>query len=242
MRRSKGFTLIELLVVIAIIAILAAILFPVFAKAREKGRQASCQSNLKQMGVAFMQYTQDYDETLPGNYYTPNGGTWMMEIQPYLKSYQVYACPSDSKNFAAGDAWYCAPTGQTKLSYGYNAYISTNAPLTGGTGGNSNVGLALAALVAPANTVMSADNGRDPANADPTVAINANPPFILFNANANGGYWSSPLGRHMGGANTLFCDGHVKVMNPVLLAAPPTSWVSAWLNPTVGGSRVGARF
>ena len=103
----QAFTLIELLVVIAIIAILAAILFPVFAKAREKARTASCQSNLKQMGVAFMQYTQDYDESLPllyqNNQSVPPAGRgyqWTFTIQPYLKNLQVYKCASDTNNVA----------------------------------------------------------------------------------------------------------------------------------------------
>ena len=90
----KGFTLIELLVVIAIIAILAAILFPVFAKAREKARQASCQSNLKQIGLAFVQYTQDYDEKYPLAGVWDNSST--DGIQIYTKSNIVTHCPDDT--------------------------------------------------------------------------------------------------------------------------------------------------
>ena len=106
-RATKGFTLIELLVVIAIIAILAAILFPVFARARENVRRASCQSNLKQVGLGMMQYVQDYDETLPRVAFGPGtawGGPewdgvnphWMDVAQPYIKSTQVFDCPSDT--------------------------------------------------------------------------------------------------------------------------------------------------
>jgi len=106
--RRKGFTLIELLVVIAIIAILAAILFPVFAKAREKARQSSCASNLKQLGLSMMQYKQDYDEAYPLSYpATGPGGTqttvvgntfwWMDVLAPYTKNIQVFRCPSGDR-------------------------------------------------------------------------------------------------------------------------------------------------
>src|SRR5687768_4219848 len=105
-RHRPGFTLIELLVVIAIIAILAAILFPVFAQARDKARQSACLSNSKQLGTAFMMYTQDWDEQFPfvtcGDSYL--GGCvqwlrgslpWPLTIQPYMKNYGIYVCPSD---------------------------------------------------------------------------------------------------------------------------------------------------
>ena len=92
MTRRAGFTLIELLVVIAIIAILAAILFPVFARAREKARQTSCLSNLKQLGLAFLMYAQDYDETIPGAR-LPYGG-WTGAVEPYTKNQQIFQCPS----------------------------------------------------------------------------------------------------------------------------------------------------
>jgi prepilin-type N-terminal cleavage/methylation domain-containing protein len=97
-RKNRGFTLIELLVVIAIIAILAAILFPVFARARENARRASCQSNLKQIGLGLLQYTQDYDETLPpaGHFNTsPQIWVWM-DLDPYIKSQQLWKCPSNT--------------------------------------------------------------------------------------------------------------------------------------------------
>src|SRR6266849_8866986 len=111
--RSKGFTLIELLVVIAIIAILAAILFPVFAKAREKARQAACGSNCRQIGLALMMYAQDYDETLVMRYYGKNNElSWKDVLAPYLKNADIYRCPSNPaarkpdvlKRFPAGYA------------------------------------------------------------------------------------------------------------------------------------------
>src|SRR5580698_2440397 len=103
-KHRAGFTLIELLVVIAIIAILAAILFPVFAKAREKARQTTCASNEKQLGLAFLQYTQDYDEMTvsgaipanPGAWYAIGGVGWAGQLYPYVKSQGAFACPDDT--------------------------------------------------------------------------------------------------------------------------------------------------
>ncbi|MBI5834835.1 MAG: DUF1559 domain-containing protein [Armatimonadetes bacterium] len=114
MSRRQAFTLIELLVVIAIIAILAAILFPVFAKAREKARQSSCLSNEKQIAIAVMQYSQDYDETYPRVWtatYGPGGGArdWKNDVDPYLKSTQVFVCPSKKAQAAGyGYSWWLA--------------------------------------------------------------------------------------------------------------------------------------
>ncbi|MCW3097879.1 MAG: prepilin-type N-terminal cleavage/methylation domain [Chthonomonadaceae bacterium] len=112
-RSSKAFTLIELLVVIAIIAILAAILFPVFAQAREKARQTSCLSNTKQLGLSVLQYVQDYDEMFPKSHGNngknpPNNSiwsySWAVVVQPYVKSYEVFRCPDES-NKQAPAAW-----------------------------------------------------------------------------------------------------------------------------------------
>src|SRR5687767_5619179 len=117
----RAFTLIELLVVIAIIAILAAILFPVFAQAREKARQTSCLSNLKQLGLGVMMYTQDYDEVYPQAYYyknntaTTNGGsaggyvTWTVIVNPYIKNVGIFVCPSDKTRGLTPDNPPCNP-------------------------------------------------------------------------------------------------------------------------------------
>jgi prepilin-type N-terminal cleavage/methylation domain-containing protein/prepilin-type processing-associated H-X9-DG protein len=129
-RNLKGFTLIELLVVIAIIAILAAILFPVFAQAREKARQASCLSNMKQLSLAAMMYNQDYDETFPLGFSDPNwvNGTWPVMISPYVKNLQVFACPSDGKGrqpAPIGDQW--AGWAGVTISYGANGWYDNTS-------------------------------------------------------------------------------------------------------------------
>ena len=213
--RKKGFTLIELLVVIAIIAILAAILFPAFAKARESARRISCVSNLKQIGTGLLQYTQEYDEQLVSSYYgtTDNASDnstnykWMDAIFPYIKSEQVFACPSDSdydpyvynKNLPSGN--------HTKYgSYALNQYFN---------GGPSFA--SLASLQDASSTVWVVDGvrryGGDPQSyrlgfdgggsaPDP---ISATSPRTGFRK-----YGASMIERHLDTSCVLFTDGHVK--------------------------------
>src|SRR5436189_260745 len=100
--KRSGFTLIELLVVIAIIALLAAILFPVFARARENARKSSCANNLKQIGLGIMQYTQDYDEMYPFRCNASSNISWRSYSFPYVKSVQLYMCPSNNQGLFAG--------------------------------------------------------------------------------------------------------------------------------------------
>ncbi len=134
MRTRKGFTLIELLVVIAIIAILAAILFPVFARAREKARQSSCLSNVKQLTLGNMMYAQDYDEVTVIFSQGPSGGNpqWHYLIEPYLKNTQIFLCPSQNPT----TAWY-----GRMISYGIHR----------------STGVALARIERPAETLALAD-------------------------------------------------------------------------------------
>jgi len=127
---KAGFTLIELLVVIAIISILASILFPVFAQAREKARQTSCLSNNKQYATAILMYTSDYDETMPMSIYPTAVGvvTYFLEIDPYVKNKDVAVCPSDPQAMKLADlVGYPAPNTPIYSSYGANlALFVTN--------------------------------------------------------------------------------------------------------------------
>jgi prepilin-type N-terminal cleavage/methylation domain-containing protein/prepilin-type processing-associated H-X9-DG protein len=148
----KGFTLIELLVVIAIIAILAAILFPVFAKVREKARQTSCASNEKQISLAILSYLQDADEKLPGGSNTDTGASgqgWAGQCNPYIKSSGLFKCPDDSTapaNVIEADSQngFSATVTATTDSYGYNSNFVT-------TGGG---GIGQSVITSPAATVM----------------------------------------------------------------------------------------
>ena len=195
-RRKAGFTLIELLVVIAIIAILAAILFPVFARARENARRTSCLSNLKQWGLAVMQYTQDYDETLPGHYKDPN--PWTVFMQPYVRSTQIYTCPSGTPY---SDAFF--------PSYGYNSVY---------LGGYSTV--TLAAINTASETVMMGDTWAHLAPPNENLGYyNLYPPsqsqfsgkqWWLKTQDTSMAYVGSLTQQHFDGANIVYVDGHAK--------------------------------
>ncbi len=167
--KRKGFTLIELLVVIAIIAILAAILFPVFAKAREKARQITCASNEKQLGLAFIQYVQDSDEVLPcgtvpdaTGAITPaslkgqNGRGWASQIYPYVKSTGVYQCPDDASEAA-----------NSYISYGMNGNVDPTNYVAADNYAGDFTTTPLASFVSPAKTVLMFEdqyNQCDPSN------------------------------------------------------------------------------
>src|SRR2546430_775811 len=152
--KRNGFTLIELLVVIAVIAILAAILFPVFAQVREKGRQTACASNLKQLAAALAMYAQDNDETMPADVSAPpiNGGDdadvpYDRQLVPYVKSDLVYACPSDGAPRAAAFLWDGSyRVRQTKRSYAITNKLLTAEGLGRGEKPDKNVGVVAAAL------------------------------------------------------------------------------------------------
>lgn len=207
----SGFTLIELLVVIAIIAILAAILFPVFAQAREQARKAQCASNLKQLGTAILMYKQDYDERFPfGGWLPASQGTWEWQnsVAPYIKNRGVYRCPSSSELDEDPNnptAWHW---NRNPVSYMYNNFLAANRdPLND------------SAVVAPADCVMLSDGhsdwggreGVDWMGRPNTVWLMENT-YFGKQAKLITGWgnrtWGIP--RHQNGANFCFADGHVK--------------------------------
>ena len=233
-----GFTLIELLVVIAIIAILASILFPVFGRARENARRSSCQSNLKQVGLAITQYAQDYDEKFPqGNGPGWWQDNWVRNTQPYIKSVQILRCPSDSGPVLKTGSEWAGP----RISYAANGYIAWNGTsneLYGLMGRAEswvvNNTASLSSVGRPAETIMVAEKaGVRPDDASKNGPLYEWSPGSLI----TGGTWeedyipngtkaattnkydvNGPNGSvtaiHFDMANFLFADGHVKALRP----------------------------
>ena len=226
---KKAFTLIELLVVIAIIAILAAILFPVFARARENARRSSCMSNLKQIGLGTLQYTQDYDEKLYPHRFngaansnpllTTHGGpgpdsmitgsardkiSWVSLLQPYVKNYQLFVCPSNPNGWVGGGPDNCAAVGCGGQGYGgQNSYGHNDllAPADAFNGGAGPLPISLAQIQDTAKTVAVTDAtyyGVLPrlTTATPiTVKLNGGASTTTAYADANGAQYKSYWGN-----------------------------------------------
>ncbi len=225
MHKKTGFTLIELLVVVAIISLLAEILFPVFARSRENARRTRCASNLKQLGLAIMQYSQDYDEKIVPTalYYLhrrPDGtaastALWPHMLEPYVKNLGVFDCPSSNLRYAG--------SGGGNLPYGYNYVVPGDGSCP------SNCGVSLGGFA-------GADSARLAAIENPsgTIAVVDGKYYILrfrgatFTQEqaASGSLCNSTTvicqqARHLDTINSLFIDGHVKAMNwQTVLTAP----------------------
>ncbi len=238
---KKGFTLIELLVVIAIIAILAAILFPVFARARENARRTSCVSNLKQIGLGLMQYVQDYDEKLPTAYIvttaTPpdgmfwSGGAWFWQqiIFPYVRSKQIYVCPSSTLN-TGSNPYYGNYGANQLLLIGYKTSTPPNPAASPGPS------LSIAAINNVSETYMAMDAGMyDPW---PTEVLSGNNgtrylPGAYKNAGtpcmAGQAYTADcqSEGRHFDGVSVTFADGHAKWLKSSLVVGEAKKYSAA---------------
>ncbi len=199
-RLTRAFTLIELLVVIAVISLLAAILFPVFSGVREKARQATCASNLRNLTLGLLMYTQDSDERVPlSAYATPTGfAAWFDLIDPYIKNKDVWHCPSSAISPTDAD-------GKVTSHFGYNAYY-----LTGVNRFFSNVGaqkpLSLADIDHPAGTVLFTDTRASVAGS--LCGDHGN--YLLPPSLPDTGCWGRPAFLHQQQANVAWLDGHVR--------------------------------
>jgi len=200
--RHKGFTLIELLVVIAIIAILAAILFPVFARAREKAVQTTCLSNVKQLCLGTLMYAEDYDGRLPAVFWKEPDGTrhnWVDVVEPYLKNNQIVKCPN----------WP-----EYTYSYALNkwfGYIQAD-----GSGSLLHIWCPLGRITEPASTLLLGENESTTGYPGPLKPM-------------GGLYYLGPdypkcYERHNGGVNMGFCDGHAKWSSSDTIIAHPEWW------------------
>jgi len=244
--QKQAFTLIELLVVIAIIAILAAILFPVFAAAREKARQTSCASNMKQLGLGMIQYVQDYDEVLvPTSFNWGASGNWTTFIYPYIKSTGVYNCPDDP-GVSGQTPWTLSSTGYPSYQINYTCYGPDaeffppseewpDRPIASGT-----KALNVSMEADPAGTIWmteasrtgnmvgqmnwefdTRDNGNTaptPGCWDLTTSMNLSAKIPYF-----GGDFGSMGFQHTGRSNFLFTDGHVKSLTPQTVLTTATA-------------------
>lgn len=220
-RNRDGFTLIELLVVIAIIAILAAILFPVFAQAREKARQASCTSNLKQLGMAIIMYKQDYDERYPFGGWWPAVGEatwdWQNSVAPYIKNKGVYRCPSSTDQDEHADDIHFRNWDLNPVSYLYNNQLGRDRnPATDSK------------VLDPADCWVLMDGHQDWGGGSSGIDWMGRPntnwsqledttygeqcSLITGYISWNNPVWTWGLPRHNAQANVAYADGHVKVI------------------------------
>jgi len=210
---SHGFTLIELLVVIAIIAILAAILFPVFAQARDKARGATCLSNMKQIGTATTMYMQDYDGAYPLAWYGKPQYGFDCVLQPYLKSIQVFECPSNKVTPRYWEGYPKLGFGPIPGSYAMNADLAARDDPKAG----DRAGLTEGAVQAPAETILFTEiwdtrgpNGQKTFHTVQGQKVADGPEAEIYTSQKNDVCARIPFNIHQGGSNYTFCDGHAR--------------------------------
>lgn len=247
--KRRAFTLIELLIAIAIISLLAAILFPVFGRARENARRSSCQSNLRQIMLGVLQYTQDYDETyVPGwiNLGNNNFVHWPQLIQPYVKNQQIFQCPSDLEKKQLSFETNPAPGGYPNAvhtSYARNIW-TTNTP----TFRNDltlpqykeTTGRRESGMLFPSTTIWLVDKGVQGSPTAPFTTTTDKkgclfvemPNNTLNNVSGTDPHWCAPNARHLETANVAFADGHVKALRTSRFYYADTPW----LDPARGGN------
>ena len=255
-RLKKGFTLIELLVVIAIIAILAAILFPVFAQARESARTISCLSNEKQISLGILQYVQDYDERYPiyqyqlpvadftikdpysgaGNYAESHKG-WDEACQPYINNTQLLFCPSAN---GPGNDYNAGVKNKDDTDWTGSLNYATNCRLAGKYGPTAKLSI----LAYPAQTILLSENGAQGSEGACRIETDewgwTNTQTNALQQDAGSGATPGPLRRHKNGANYAFADGHAKWYNASSMGLLPNGTsndteVSALLNDSGNG-------
>jgi prepilin-type N-terminal cleavage/methylation domain-containing protein len=226
-RGRYGFTLIELLVVIAIIAILAAILFPVFAKARERALATACISNEKQIGIALTAYASDYNDTYPAERFDPPTGTWAIggrtwkdALQPLVQSTDVYRCPSNRYAEARGSAYPTGgdESGRFPRSYAYNGVVFY-------AGGAQKRGIATTKFKSPAGTILVVESRYPDSDLQaqagrPDWAIESDRARFSSGAPGLGGFHTH--GNTM--INFIFADTHVQAMRLTQTYVPVNKW------------------
>lgn len=238
MRKKRAFTLIELLVVIAIIALLASILFPVFARARENARKTSCLNNMKQIGLGLLAYTQDFDELFVADWFGPDTGPtdpentgarrykWMDAIYPYVRSEQLFNCPSHS--FTGNFKPYKYFANLTAPATSYGSYV-INHSYRGCANGSSICGAGGPWTPPVSHPISSVDEMVSQSS----VAVSSTTVWVM---DGNGDFYFGPASgvigpsssdprtmqnaveRHLSTINTLFVDGHVKALSADKLA------------------------